>query len=370
MKIVLFANTDWYLYNYRLKLAEKLQSSNHKVLFLSPMGDYVEKIRQAGFNWIAFPLSRRGMNPFVEVRTIFRLVKRYRQEEPDVVHHFTIKCVLYGSIAAKLAHVPGIVNSITGKGILFSQHSFLNILIRPIIRFVYKICLKDTKVIFQNQSDLVYFQNKKLIQPDHATLIPGSGVDLARFKQTLFPEGTPLVILPARMLWSKGVSEFVEAAAIIAGSGRKIRFVLVGKPDVGNPDSIPLRKLKEWQKKGVVEWWGWRQDMPEVYQAASIVCLPSYYGEGLSKSLIEAAASGRPLIATDMPGCREVINNGVNGLLIQPNNAHQLADVILELVSDRKKMIEMGDESRKLAESLFSSKVIIEQTENIYNHLL
>ena len=369
MKIVLFANTDWYLYNYRLMLAAKLRSENHDVLLVSPKGKYSAKFTQAGFNWQEFPLSRKGINPLSEIDTIRRLSILYRKERPDVVHHFTIKCVLYGSIAAGRTGVQTIVNSITGKGILFSRQTFFTRIIRPLVKFLYKLSLRNTKVIFQNQTDMDYFLGRNLVKPEQTELIPGSGVDIERFKPSPFPAGVPLVILPARMLWAKGVFDFVEASRIVAASGQEVRFALVGEPDHGNPDSVSSQKLKEWQHKGWVEWWGWQEDMASVYQAASIVCLPSFYGEGLAKSLIEAAASGRPLIASDIPGCREVVLDGVNGYLIPARQPQRLAEAVLDILSDRDRKKNMGIESRKLVESQFSSDIIICRTLKTYNDI-
>ncbi len=369
MKIILFANTDWNFYNYRLSLAKELQSQGHDLVLVSPDGSYVSELEKAGFCWKEFSLSRHGVNPFTELITIYRLVKLFLREKPDLIHNFTIKCVLYGSMAAHIAGIKSIVNSVTGRGLLFSSRNILAILGRPLIKLLYRLSLKNTRVIFQNQTDLDYFIKNHLVLSTQCYLIPGSGVDLDVFKPAPFPKGKPLIVLPARMLWEKGILEFVEAAEIVRKAGFSGRFALIGEPDPGNPNSIPLQKLNEWNKKGVVEWWGWQDDMVGVYQSASVVCLPSSYGEGLAKCLIEAAACGRPLVASDIPGCREVVIDGLNGLLVPPHDSQKLASAIITLLVDAQKKIAMGLESRILVERKFSSKEIIKDTISVYNCL-
>jgi glycosyltransferase involved in cell wall biosynthesis len=369
MKIILLANTDWYLYNYRLSLARELQSQGHDIILISPNGSYVPKLEKAGFCWKEFSLSRHGINPFTELITIYRLKKLFSQEKPNLIHNFTIKCVLYGSLAAHMAGIKNIINSITGRGILFSSRNLLATLIRPLIKLIYRISLKHTKVIFQNQNDLNYFVKEHLVSLPRCYLIPGSGVDIDIFKPAPVPEGVPLIILPARMLWAKGILEFIEASKIVKEAGFKARFALIGEPDPGNPNSIPLQKLEEWKKNGVIEWWGWQDDMVQVYQSASIVCLPSSYGEGLAKSLIEAAACGRPLVASDIPGCREIVLHGKNGYLVPVHDPTTLAFYIEKLLNDRGLALKLGKYSRIIAVKQFSAKKIVKDTINAYNSI-
>ncbi len=366
MKIIFFANTDWYLYNYRLSLATELQSQGHEIILLSPAGSYTAAIQKAGLNWQEFSLSRRGINPFSELNAINRLAHFYKQEKPDLVHHFTIKCVIYGSLAARKAGINRIINSITGKGILFSDEKLVNSLGKPFIKLLYRLSLKQTEVVFQNQPDFNYFVDNHLVSSQQCHLIPGSGVDVTLFKPAPVPEGDPLVILPARMLWAKGVHEFIQAARIIKKTGVNARFALVGEPDTGNPSAIPVQKLKEWNTDGSVEWWGWKDDMVQIYQAASIVCLPSSYGEGMAKSLLEAAACGRPIIASDIPGCREVIIDNVNGFLVPRQDSEQLAAAIIKLLSSKPLREKMGHASRELAVRHFSSEKVNQDTIDLY----
>ena len=219
MKIILFANTYWYLYNFRLPLAQDLCARGDEVIFLSPPGEYASKLTELGFRWLEFPFSRRGMNPLAELGTILRLWSLYRRENPDLVHHFTIKCVLYGSTAAHLARIPRIINAITGLGYVFNAE---NRILGTIARLFYRLFLKNTQVIFQNPDDLETFTQAKLLRPEQAHLIRSSGVDLSRF--TPQPENKnqpPLVILPARLLKDKGVLEFVAAARLLKQPRRR-----------------------------------------------------------------------------------------------------------------------------------------------------
>jgi len=367
LKIILFANTDWYLYNYRLPLAEALRDEGHELLLLSPSGKYAQRIQDDGFAWQVFDLSRRGINPLIEYQTVLRLTQVYRREKPDLVHHFTIKCVLYGSVAARKAGVKRVINAVTGLGYVFSTRSLFTWLVKPVIEFLYQRVLKGSHVIFQNQNDLNYFIDNKLASKNQCVLIPGSGVDVDKFRPATPHAGlAPLVVLPARMLWDKGVKEFVDVAELVKQSGMKARFVLVGDVDDGNPSSISREQLQEWQNKGAVEWWGWQEDMISVYQQASIICLPSY-SEGLAKSLIEGAACGCPLVASDIPGCREVVENGLNGLLVPPRDAQALAEALLSVLSDKKLMRRMGAESRKIAVRKYSVQRIVAETISVYN---
>ncbi len=366
MKIILFANTDWYLYNYRLPLARTLQAAGHEVLLASPDGPYAERLEEVGLRWVPVRLSRRGANPLAEIATILRLKKLYAREKPGLVHHFTIKPVLWGSIAARLAGVKKVVNAITGLGYVFTTRNVFTLVARPLVKVLLSFCLRGSRVIFQNQRDMDFFLRERLVQPAQAALIRGSGVDTEKFKPVPQPGGTPVVVLPARMLWDKGVGEFVEAAAILRESGLKARFALVGQPDEGNPSSIPVQQIEAWGQEGLVEHWGWREDMAAVYQQASLVCLPSY-GEGLAKSLIEAAACGRALVASDIPGCRDVVENSVNGLLVPPRDAQALAGALRTLLFDRGKLMSMGLASRDIAVRNFAVEQVNEATIRAYN---
>ncbi|HEX7555172.1 MAG TPA: glycosyltransferase family 4 protein, partial [Leptolinea sp.] len=314
MKTLLFANTAWYLYNFRFPLADALRSQGYDVVLVSPADEYAGKLTAAGFRWVEFPFSRKGQNPFQELATISQLVKLYRQEMPDFVQHFTIKCVLYGSLAARIVGIRRVINSITGLGYIFIGSSLAARMIRPLILMLYRFGLKSTRVIFQNKDDLQQFLKDRMVNTEQVSIVRGSGVDIRRFIPAPEPEGPSVVILPARLLWDKGVGEFVQAARILKAEGVDARFALVGDTYAENPAAVSEKTIRDWEKEGVIEWWGWQGDMPAVFSRSSIVCLPSYR-EGLPKTLIEAAACARPLVAFDAPGSREVVIPGETGLL-------------------------------------------------------
>ena len=377
MKFLLFANTSWYLYNYRLPLVRTL-STRGEVTLLAPPDDYSPRFKDEGARWLPFQLSRRGMNPFAELLTIFRLARLYRRERPDLIHHFTIKCVLYGSIAARLAGVRGVVNSVTGLGFVFSRADWRGRLLNAFVRAFYRFALRGTQVIFQNADDRDLFVREGLLDPARVTLVRGSGVDLTRYEVRPEADGSPIVLLAARLLWDKGVGDFVEAARRIrtlrqaqgGASGLAARFVIVGDTDAGNPSAIPADQLRAWNEAGDIEWWGWRDDMPEVVASSHIVCLPTYYKEGLPRLLLEGAACARPLVATDIPGCREIVTNNVNGLLIPPRNVDALTESLRTLLSDGSLRRRMGAAGRARVEKEFSVEHVNEATLEVYGRAL
>ena len=365
MKAVLFANTDWYLYNFRLAYADFLREQGWEVVFMSPDGEHAEKLKEAGYRHIPFEFSRKGINPLQETETIRRIKEVYAEEQPDLVHHFTIKCVIYGSLAAKELECKSIVNSITGLGYMFLSNKPHVLLIREVVKKLYKRALSGTEVIFENPDDRALFIEMGLVVENNSNIVLGTGIDTDRFVPIDPPNSVPLTILPARMIWDKGVREFVDAACMIKESGVEARFALVGNNDPGNPTSISFDQLSQWQKEGNVEWWGWQDDIPTVISMSHIVCLPSYR-EGLPKILIEAASSGRPIVTTDVPGCREVVTDGLNGCLVPAKNASALKDALLKLINDQEKRIEMGKASRAIAEQKFSQHIVNDGIYSVY----
>lgn len=369
MKIILFANTAWYLYNFRLALARALQTKGDEVIMVSPPGDYAEEIKECGFRWQDFPFSRRGMNIAAEAGTLVKLIRLYRAEKPEIVHHFTIKCVLYGSLAAKFSGVRGIVNSITGLGYVFINRKGLAGFIRRPVKLFYRLALAHTRVIFQNSDDRDFFIAAGLVRSEQCSLIRGSGIDLQKYPFTEEPEGESLVVLPGRMLYDKGVAEFVEAARLLKGQNCRARFILVGDTDNENPASLTEQQILEWEREGVVEWWRWQKDMPAVYSRATIVCLPSYR-EGVPRTLLEAAASGRAMVATDAPGCREIVIDGVTGMVAPVKDSQILAEKLKLLLDDFDLRREMARAARRLVEAEFSSDRVIKETTAVYASML
>jgi glycosyltransferase involved in cell wall biosynthesis len=369
LKAILFANTDWYLFNFRLAFADFLKKQGWSVVFISPEGEYAEKLRKAGYRHIPFEFSRKGINPLKENETIHGIKRLYENEKPDLIHHFTIKCVIYGSLAAKGLGIKAIVNSITGLGYMFLSNKPHVRLIRELVKHLYKRALSETQVIFENPDDRNLFLKMGLVNKNNSNIVLGTGIDTERFVPVPPPDSVTLTVLPARMIWDKGVGEFVEAARMIRESGISARFALVGNNDIGNPTCIPLDQLEQWQKEGNVEWWGWQDDVLAVISMCHIVCLPSYR-EGLPKILIEAASCGRPIVTTDVPGCREVVIEGKNGYLVPEKNAEALKDALLKLINNPEKRLEMGKASREIAIQKFSNEIVNKDIYSIYQKAL
>ena len=369
MRIILVANTDWYLYNFRRSLAEYLRANGHEITLVSPDGPFVDNIRQSGFRWLKWPVRRNSVGPG-ELLSISRLANLYRQERPELVHHFTVKPVLYGSIAARLAEVPRVVNAVTGLGYVFLQNTLKARLIRRVVLMFYHIAFQSSRqaVIFENRYDRQYFEKLHLVSPGGSTLIEGAGVDTDAFTPSPEPDGVPLVVLPARMLWDKGVGIAAEAARQLKKENYPLRMAFVGPTDPGNPTNIPESTLQAWVNEGIIEWWGFQEDMKAVYGKANIVILPSF-GEGIPTVLLEAGASGRAIIASDVPGCRDVVQDGETGLLIPPDNPGMLVKALYQLASDPGLRAKFSAAGRARVVSRFSKETINRQTMAVYASL-
>ena len=375
MKIILFANTEWYLFNFRLSLARALQARGHEVLLISPPGEFGARLQAQGFRWQALPMERRSLNPLRELRLLAHLWRLYRRERPGLVHHFTIKCVVYGSIAALLARGPARVNAVAGMGYVFTNDALKARLLRPVVRALMRLAFngRGARLILQNSDDVAASAKERLAQAERVRLVRGSGVDLSRFQpggQTMGAGEPTRVVLAARLLWDKGIAEYVAAARQLRAQGLPIQFLLAGVPDPGNPAAIPQATLDGWAEEGVIELLGQVSDMAALFASAHIAVLPSYYGEGLPKSLIEAAACALPLITTDMPGCREVVTHEVHGLLVAVKDAGALARAIERLHQNPGWARQLGLAARQRAVAEFDERIVIEKTLAVYSELL
>jgi glycosyltransferase involved in cell wall biosynthesis len=372
MKIVLFANTDWYLYNFRRSLALSLHRAGHELLLLSPPGPYGEKLQALGLRWEALPMERRSLNPLRELSLLRHLVALLRRERPALVHGFTIKCAVYGSLAARLAGVPARVNAVAGMGYVFTSNDAKARALRPVVRALLRLALdgEGARLILQNRDDVALFERAGLVDPARIRLVRGSGVDCSRFvKRGGDRSGGPLrVLVAARLLWDKGLEEYVQAARELLAEGRRIEFLLAGTPDPGNPAAVPEETVRGWVNEGVVNWLGHVEDMPTLLSAVDVVALPSYR-EGLPKTLIEAAACAQPLITTDVPGCREVVTDGVDGLLVPVRDAKALAHAIRRLDDDPALARRLGEAAWAKAHAEFDERIVIRRTIDVYREL-
>lgn len=374
MKVLLFANTDWYLYNFRLSLARSLIERNVEVVAMCPPGEYATLLEGAGCRVIPLPMSRRSINPFKEAAVLWRVARHYRRERPDVVHHFTIKCVVYGSIAARLTRLESVINAVTGLGHVFTSRKVTVRMLRPVVGGLLWFSMRDerTRVIVQNPDDRDALVRARMVKRECARLILGSGADIYRFA----PSGrngssqTLRVLLATRLLWGKGVGAFVEAARVLRRESPGITFLLAGRTDSGNPDSVPQATVDEWSREGLVQVLGHVQDMAVLLRTIDIAVLPTTYGEGVPKTLIEAASAGIPLVATDVPGCREIVSHGNNGLLIPLNNPNALADAIRELSQDAALRKRMGEAGRAKVLAEFDERLVVERTIEVYREFV
>lgn len=373
MKILFFANTDWYLYNFRLPLAAFLRDQGLQVVFVSPPGPYIDRLLAAGYRWVPLSLERRSLNPLRELLVLHRLHRIYAHERPDLIHHFTIKSVVYGAILARLLGIP-CVNAVTGLGHVFTSQRMRMRALRPLVRGLLRLALGGAaaRLILQNPDDVVAFQQHRLIAPESIRLIRGSGVDIARFTPAERSDATrPLrLLLASRLLWEKGIGDYVAAARRLRAGGLVVECWLAGAPDPGNPASIDEAQLVAWQAERAVTLLGQVEDMPALLALVDVMVLPTAYGEGVPRSLLEAAACGLPLIATDVPGCREVVREGENGLLIPPRDPDALGEAIARLAGDADLRRRMGEASRQLAVAEFAQEAVFEQTLAVYRELL
>ncbi len=325
-------NVEWFFLSHRLPIALGLQRAGCEVeVAASVEQDRQGEIEAHGFRFTRLTLSRGSTNPLRELVIIWRLYRLYRAKRPDVVHHVAVKPVLYGSLAARFARIPAVVNAVPGLGYLFSGTG----LRRRLATAAYRICCRGPRnhFIFQNPEDREALVAAGVATRGQAVLIRGSGVDIQRFQPTPEPDGPPVVLMASRMLWDKGVAELIAAARQLRARGQSCRIVLAGGPDPENPRTVSTDDLRAWEREGLIEWWGHQEDMVPVFQQASIVVLPSYR-EGAPKVLLEACAMGRAIITTDVPGCREVVRHGENGLLVPPRDSSALGGAIEELVAN------------------------------------
>ena len=369
--IVYFVSEDWYFCSHRLPVARKAMEEGFKVVVITRVNKHAKVIESEGFELVPIKIRRGGINLFYEFMTLFKLYLYYKKYRPDIVHHVAIKPVIYGTLVARFIGSIKIVNAMAGLGFVFISNKkkvkLFRFFIHKLFRFLFGS--KNSQLILQNKDDLEYFIKNKLVKKDQVTIIRGSGVDINKFIPIKEPAGVPIVMLASRMLWDKGVGEFVDAAKLLKLEEVEARFVLVGKGDSENPASISNSQLNKWDELGVVEWWGEKSNMHEVLIQAHIVCLPSYR-EGLPKVLLEAAACERAIIATDVPGCREIVRNGENGILVPPYEVESIADAIKDLVDNPEKRKSMGRNGRKLVESEFSEEIVVSQTLKLYKKIL
>lgn len=369
-KLFIVVNVDWFFLSHRKEIALAAQKEDYDVTIVTNNTGMKPVIESLGLSVIDLPMNRSGKNIIQELSTLRFLFQLYKREKPDVVHHVGLKTILWGTFAAKLAKVKGIVNAVSGLGILFAEEnvSVLSKIFVQVLRFSHN--RNNLAVIFQNDEDKSLFLNNQIIRENQVYLIKGSGVDLNQFCYTPEPvDGKIKVLLTARMIPEKGIFILKEAANLLKNEYKdKVQFLLCGGID-DNPNAIKKEDLKAICYGEYICWLGYRTDVLDLLKTSHIVAFPSYYKEGLPKSLIEAAAVGRPIITTDSIGCKETVIDGYNGFLIPIKNSEILADRLKLLIDDTQLRIAMGRNSRCLAEKEFSIINVIKKHLEIYKQL-
>lgn len=368
--ILYLVTEDWYFWSHRLNVARAARGAGARVIVATSRGKFAGRIASEGFEFAHVPFDRSSLNPLRDLKTLATIWQTYRKYRPDLVHHVAAKPIFYGSIAARLTGVPAILNAIAGMGFLFMDQSPSTRLARRFFETGLRSGLRQRAmhVIVQNSDD--YKMLRKLgIPEDHITVVPGSGIDLDAYPLASEPPSPPVVaVCAARMLWSKGILELVEAARILAERCAPIRIRILGSTDA-NPSRIPGGVLRAWQEEGIVELAGHSDDVAGEYARAHIAVLPSYR-EGLPKALLEAASCGRPLIATDVPGCREICRDGQTGMLVPPRDAVSLANALELLARDPELRRRLGRRAREVVKHEYASSVVENITLDTYSKLL
>jgi glycosyltransferase involved in cell wall biosynthesis len=356
---------DWYFVSHRLPLALAARRRGFDVSVVTRCGKHCQMIRDAGLRVIPFEMNRRGLNPLAVILEAYALAKIYRAEEPDLVHLVALRPVVVGGLAARMAGIFRIVSAVTGMGFLFTDGGRLPWIRRAVQRILPGLLARGLTIV-QNSDDQHQLWSFGLAR-DSMRLIPGAGVDIDRFVPAATGSDIPIVMMASRLLWDKGVGEFVAAARALRF--REARFVLVGAIDADNPASIQNADIEQWIREGVVEWWGHSDDMATTIAKADVVCLPSYR-EGLPKALLEAMACGKPCIATDVPGCREAVRHDDNGLLVPAKDSDSLASAIQRLLDYPDDRLRMGGRGRERAVVEFSAAQVIDATLAVYREVL
>jgi glycosyltransferase involved in cell wall biosynthesis len=360
---------DWFFASHFWVRALAAKKAGWRVVLVARESAAGAKIRESGIEFVPVDFVRRRLNPFAEAAFTLKLARLYRDIKPDLVHHIALKPIVLGGLAARLAGVKAIVNAPVGLGFVFSSDKLLAKILRPLVALGLRFTLtpRGSMAVFENPDDLDALVAGGMARREAVTLIRGAGVDVQKFHPTPEPDGPVRVVLIARMIREKGVPEFVEAARLLKG---RAKFILAGAPDEGNLNALTAAELRGWEAEGLVEWLGPVTDIPALLAASHIACQPSSYREGLPKSALEAMAAGKPLVATDIPGCREAVVNSVTGILVPPRDAPSLAAALGRLIDDPALRARLGAAGRVRVEENFSDAIICTKTLAVYESLV
>jgi glycosyltransferase involved in cell wall biosynthesis len=379
MKIAYFSNSDFSLCNFRFGLMKRMKREGFQVFACSPItdGKYIQRIKKEGFAFVNTPLKRTFDFRGGDLLYFLKVFSLCRKEKFALCHNFTIKPCVYAPFAQKLAGIRKIYCTITGLGYIFEKRGFL----RSIVVLLYRFSLKFAdKIIFQNPDDQELFLGLNIVKKDKTALIKSSGININEFspsnidkkkqdelkEKIVYGENKITIILICRMLWQKGVGEFVKSAEILKKKYDNLQFLLIGPIDKGNPSYIAEKTLKNWDNKGVIKYLGERDDIKEVLSLTDIFVFPSYYKEGVPKVLLEAGIMGKPLITTNVAGCREAVVHNINGFLVEPRNIKDLAERLEILIRDKNLRENFGKASKQKMQAEFNEEKVVDETLKIY----
>lgn len=370
--LLYFVTVDWFFRSHFLGRALAARRAGWRVAVMTRCEDGGASLEALGLQVIALPISRSGLHPLHEAATLARVLRGYRRLRPDLVHHVAMKPIVYGTIAARLLGIRAIVNAPVGLGFVFTSRSARARALKPLLTSALRALLDPpgARVVLENGDDARALVDAGWVDAADVRLVRGAGVDLARFAPAAAPPaGRPKVVLPARMLRDKGIEEFVRAARTLLDDGVDAEFLLAGGADPDNPSAIPEARLRAWSEVPGLRWLGHVDDMPALLAGCAIACLPSYR-EGLPKALIEAAACGLPIVTTDVPGCRDVVRDGIDGLLVPARDADALAAALRRLIADAPLRAAMGRAARARAVEAFGSERVEAETLEVYRETL
>jgi glycosyltransferase involved in cell wall biosynthesis len=370
-KVIFYViNLDRYFLSHKLPLGLHALKSGYDVYVLTTDTGHVGEFTKYGIHFINIPFRRSITNLLHELKCVFLLIKAYHKYKPAIIHHMALKPIVFGSLAAGIAGCKNVVNSVNGFGYVFSDNR--KGIIQRLIKSIFFMLLRNKYYyVVQNLDDFKILEDTHLIESSHLILIKGSGINLDEYTYSeAIKTDYVKLLFPSRMLRDKGVLEFIQAAKLLRDiTKEKARFILAGDCDEGNFATMKKNELLELMEDGFIEWIGHQKNMFEIYKSCAVIVLPSYYREGLPKALIEAAAVGRPIITTDMPGCKECVIHGFNGYLVPAKNVPELAKAMLTLINDYELRLQMGKNSRILAEKEFSIEYVINSTFDLYNKI-
>jgi len=358
--VAIVLNTSWNIYNFRLALIHALRNAGYRVILIAPRDEYSQKLEEDGFLYYDIKINNKGVNPFEDLLLIYDFYKMYKKIKPDVLLNYTIKPNVYSSLAAKFLKIP-VINNITGLGTVFLNNNVSS----HIAHWLYKISLHKNSVVFQNREDMRLFIEKKLLEEKSAILIPGSGIDTEHFKTKYRVSKNKkfTFLMIARLIKDKGIQEYIEAIRLIRQSdnGKDCTFKILGSLYLSNPTAISQKELDSWIKEGLIEYLGHSDNVQEEIDKVDCVVLPSYR-EGLSRVLLEASSMEKPIITTNVPGCRDVVDDGINGYLVEVKNSVKLAEAMNKMVNlPKKELLSMGKEGRKKVVDNFSQQKVIDK---------